>query len=191
MSNPALDAADRLRQLTVLNQLRILSPCEVGWETMSGTERERHCESCVKSVHNLIEHTADEAVRLVTEPGAHVCIRIHRDAAGNVLTKDSPAVADLDRRGVLRRLALLAASWLGLAAAQGCNRPTSGKPIFETGDVCPPSTSGGHVMQGALQPPPRSRPPVLGKLAAPIPQPTAAPSATPNPSAAPNSSAVK
>lgn len=114
-----------------LNQLQIISPCDVAWESMAGSARERHCDSCVKQVHNLIEHTAAEAIGLITTRGTHVCVRMYRDAAGNVLTKDSPASVATARRGLWQRLMLFAASWLGLTTP-GC------MPTATSGHFCLP-----------------------------------------------------
>jgi len=176
MSNPAHHDAEVSQQRSLLNQLTILSPCEVAWDGMTGTARERHCASCAKSVHNLIEHTADEAYRLVTEADSQICVRIHRDAAGNLVTKDTLASLQSTRRGFLGRWAALAASCLGLSSLIGCKRVV--QILYPVqGDVCPPPNSGanpnGHgrhsVVAGNLQRPPQTLPPLPAAIPASSP----------------------
>lgn len=118
---PHIDA--KLRSpLPILNDIRINNPCSADWDSMTGTERERHCAFCDKSVHDLERHTAAEAVELVTDPEANVCVRMLRDPAGNVVTSDSPSLATALRRDFLCRLALLAASFFGLSKVLGSER---------------------------------------------------------------------
>ncbi|MBA4018527.1 MAG: hypothetical protein C0483_15270 [Pirellula sp.] len=159
----ALQGDDARRiQRTVLSDVRIAGPCEIAWDAMTGTDRERHCASCNKKVHNLIEHTTDEAYRLVMEPDSHICIRVHRDDAGNVITKDSCVEPGSTRRSVLQRWALLAASWLGLSTGVGCDRVKNKLYPVVQGDVCPPPRSStlptGHgtgkhyILTGGMQP---------------------------------------
>jgi hypothetical protein len=159
-------------RLPLLNKIQIESPCHAAWDGMSGSDRERHCESCAKTVHNLIEHTNDEAYRLVTEASAHVCVRIHRDAAGNIVTKDTLAALQPTRRTFLSRWATFAASCLGLSSLIGCKRVervlTPSSP-GELGDVCPPQNAGANpngtgdheVVLGNLQCPPNLNLPKL------------------------------
>lgn len=163
-------------RLPLLSRIQIANPCHVAWNGMTGTERERHCESCSKTVHNLIEHTVDEAYRLVTAPNAHVCVRMHRDAAGNVLTKDSSPGLSSTRRTLLQRLGLLAASWFGLSIA-GCRRIEEVLSPPTQGAVCPPPQSGSaqggvslshSVVMGDVCPSPPLQP------SAPTAQPTEA-----------------
>lgn len=129
-------------RLPLLNRIQIANPCHVAWNGMSGTERERLCESCSKTVHNLIEHTTDEAYRLVAAPDAHVCVRMHRDAAGNILTKDSLPATPSTRRSLLQRLGLLAASLFGLASTASCRRIEDFFSPPLQGAICPPPNAG-------------------------------------------------
>lgn len=156
-------------RLPLLNQLQIATPCHAAWDGMAGSDRERHCESCAKTVHNLIEHTTDEAYRLVTEADAHVCVRMHRDAAGNVVTKDTLPALQPTRRNFLERWAALAASFLGLSSLAGCKRVEEILSPAVSGDICPPpkpganpNNTGNHgVVLGNLQPPPNLNLPKL------------------------------
>lgn len=162
-------------RLPLLNQLQIATPCHAAWDGMAGSDRERHCESCAKTVHNLIEHTTEEAYRLVTAPEAHICVRMHRDAAGNILTKDSQPATPTTRRGLLQRLGLLAASWFGLSTMAGCRRVEEFFSPPLQGAVCPPPPPGTGQGNGSS-----SYPVVMGDIA-PRPQPSG--TASPSPSA--------
>ena len=73
-----------------VNSLRIASPCSVGWETMSGDERTRHCHLCSLNVYNVSALTPAEVENLILKREGRVCIRMYRRADGTVLTKDCP-----------------------------------------------------------------------------------------------------
>jgi hypothetical protein len=47
--------------LTVLNNLRIASPCSATWRAMRGDDRVRFGESCSKHVYNVSERTTAHA----------------------------------------------------------------------------------------------------------------------------------
>ena len=42
------------KQTFDINKLRIASPCPVGWETMKGDARTRHCDLCQLNVYNVL-----------------------------------------------------------------------------------------------------------------------------------------
>jgi len=73
-----------------INKLRVASPCSVGWETMNGDERVRHCNSCKLNIYNIAEMTNLEIEDLITKRENRVCIRLYKRADGTVLTKDCP-----------------------------------------------------------------------------------------------------
>lgn len=73
-----------------INNLRIASPCSVGWETMSGDERTRHCNLCRLNVYNVSEMTADEVRALIAKSEGRICARLYKRADGTILTKDCP-----------------------------------------------------------------------------------------------------
>lgn len=73
-----------------INKLRVASPCSVGWETMTGDERARHCESCKMNVYNIAGMTNTEVQQLVSNREGRLCIRLFRRSDGTVLTKDCP-----------------------------------------------------------------------------------------------------
>jgi hypothetical protein len=84
-----------------LNQMRIASPCPVGWEQMSGDERVRHCRLCDLHVYNISEMTRKEAQSLIQQSDGRICARLFRRADGTVITRDCP----VGLRAVRRRVA--------------------------------------------------------------------------------------
>jgi hypothetical protein len=96
-----------MESLTVLNNLRIASPCPITWDAMRGDDRVRFCDSCSKHVYNVSDLTAEEAVALIQESDGHSCVRLYRRKDGTVLTADCPVGI---RSAVRRRLMRLAAA---------------------------------------------------------------------------------
>ena len=91
-----------------VNSLRVASPCSVGWETMTGDERTRHCQLCSLNVYDVSALTAVEVEDLILKREGRVCIRMYRRADGTVLTKDCP----VGLRAVQRRAARFAGATL-------------------------------------------------------------------------------
>jgi hypothetical protein len=126
-----------MEALTILNNLRIASPCPATWEAMRGDDRVRFCDSCSKHVHNVSGLTADEAVALIQKSDGQSCVRLFRRKDGTVLTADCPVGI---RFAVRRRLIRLASagvvgfamlrSGIGLFAG---SRPMVQIPAIPTG----------------------------------------------------------
>ncbi len=115
--------------LEILSQVRIATPCSVGWDTMKGDDRVRHCAQCDKLVYNLAKLTAEEAVALLRAPGGPPCIQLWRRADGTVLTADCPVGLKMVARR-RTRLALAAAMALGLlgGGAWAAQKVLAGRP---------------------------------------------------------------
>jgi hypothetical protein len=96
-----------MESLTILNNLRIASPCPASWEAMRGDDRVRFCDACEKHVYNISGLTVDAAVALVRESEGPVCVRLYRRKDGTILTADCPVGL---RAAVRRRLVRLAAA---------------------------------------------------------------------------------
>jgi hypothetical protein len=118
-----------MEPLSVLNDLRIASPCPASWHAMRGDDRVRFCDSCSKSVYNLSDLTAAEATALIRESEGRLCVRLYRRADGTVLTADCPVGLRHALRRRLLRLAtvgvvIFATLRSGLALyARGVDRP--------------------------------------------------------------------
>jgi hypothetical protein len=131
-----------------LSELRVVNPCQVDWEGMSGTDRVRHCSQCNKDVFNVSSITRAEAAELIQQAEGKVCVRYDQRRDGTVLTRDSSLK---DRVSLKTRLALVAvAAALGITMSTGCTSTT--------GDVAPapsttPSAKRGPVVMGTLASP--------------------------------------
>ena len=89
-------------QISSLNNLRIASPCRVGWESMDGDERTRFCSLCELHVYNISEMTTTQARDLIMNTEGRICARLFRRADGTVITRDCPVGLRAMRRRVAR-----------------------------------------------------------------------------------------
>ncbi len=69
-----------------LNNIHIVSPCSVDWDSMTGNKQVRFCEHCKLHVNNLSEMTKKEAMRLVRRSKGRVCVRYHQHPDGTIKT---------------------------------------------------------------------------------------------------------
>jgi hypothetical protein len=102
------------KQTFDINKLRVASPCSVSWETMSGDERKRFCDSCKLNVYNFSELTAEEVRQLVAKSEGRICGRMYKRADGTVLTKDCPVGLRAYQKRVARLAGAALATILGL-----------------------------------------------------------------------------
>ena len=111
-----------------LPDMRIATPCEAGWETMSGDERVRHCTLCSLNVYNFSEMTSRQVRELLERTEGGVCARLYRRADGTVLTRDCPTgLRALGLRASRAAAALLTALFAFPAFASGNETWTSFK----------------------------------------------------------------
>jgi hypothetical protein len=96
----------RLRPLS----LRVASPCDASWETMTGDERMRHCGSCERTVYNLAGMSRVEIDALLAAREGSICARFYQRFDGTVLTADCP-------RGVRARAVAVASTVAALICA--------------------------------------------------------------------------
>ncbi|MGB7208585.1 MAG: carboxypeptidase-like regulatory domain-containing protein [Pyrinomonadaceae bacterium] len=97
-----------MNQKLDINKLRVASPCSVGWETMTGNELVRHCDSCKLNVYSTDAITKRDLEDLIFRTEGRTCLRLHRRADGTVLTKDCP----VGLRGYQKRAARFAGATL-------------------------------------------------------------------------------
>lgn len=86
--------ADRTLALPVLANLHIAEPCPLAEDAWQPGQRTRHCAECDLDVHNFSALTAVEAAAMVNhshQTGTRLCASFQKDAAGNIITLDSPA----------------------------------------------------------------------------------------------------
>jgi hypothetical protein len=98
--------------LSMLDEVRVASPCPVRWNELTGDDRTRACEMCGKHVHNLSAMTRSDAERALSDPAVE-CVTFLRAAGGRVVTADPP-------RGRWRRIGGLVLAWVVLALVAGC-----------------------------------------------------------------------
>ncbi|MFT3878153.1 MAG: hypothetical protein QM703_00660 [Gemmatales bacterium] len=73
-----------------LQQIKIASPCHVGWHNMHGDDKVRFCESCQKHVYNFSEMTLEEGSALILATEGNLCGHLSRRDDGTIITKDCP-----------------------------------------------------------------------------------------------------
>lgn len=76
------------RQLPMLANAKIASPCNADWNAMVGDEHVRFCKSCEKNVYNLSSLTTAAAEALIREKEGNLCARLYRRSDDTVLTAD-------------------------------------------------------------------------------------------------------
>ncbi len=118
----------------VLNSIQIASPCPVSWESMSGDDRVRFCGSCEKNVFDLSKLSADAAVELIREKEGKICIQIFKRRDGTVLTEDCPKGLQRLRRGIVKRVACIAAAFgfLGIAGVDAADAQSLASPSSDS-----------------------------------------------------------
>jgi len=75
---------------SILDQVRIASPCSARWEDMTGDDRSRFCQHCQKHVFNLSAMSRAEAEQLVREKEGRLCGRFYQRRDGRMLTGNCP-----------------------------------------------------------------------------------------------------
>src|ERR1041384_5080935 len=78
------------RKTIPLDQIRVASPCDVGWENMAGDDRVRFCQSCELHVYNIAAMSRREAEDLIRNTEGRLCVSLFRRLDGTVLTRDCP-----------------------------------------------------------------------------------------------------
>ncbi|MFN0057673.1 MAG: hypothetical protein ACKVX7_04380 [Planctomycetota bacterium] len=98
---------------SLLQRVRIASPCHQSWAQMSGDERRRFCASCQKHVYNFAGMREQEIEALLRAHEGNLCARLHRRADGTILTADCP----VGLRNASRRMRRWLAAATGLVFA--------------------------------------------------------------------------
>ncbi|MDP3279235.1 MAG: hypothetical protein Q8Q09_28855 [Deltaproteobacteria bacterium] len=113
--NATTPSGNLRRNLPLLQQLYVASPCNVPWESMHGDDRVRLCDLCDKKVYDLSALTTHEAEQLIRDNNANVCVQFYRRTDGTILTKDCPVGVAKKKR--TRRKAAVVAVAVSAAAA--------------------------------------------------------------------------
>lgn len=126
-----LSDAQARRARPVLDNLRVASPCDVPWDSMTGDARVRACAQCARDVYNLTELTREEAEALILERNGALCVRYYQRYDGTVVLADCEVGARPRRRrlAVLGGVAAAAATVLaGVGGMQLAGALTDGEP---------------------------------------------------------------
>jgi len=117
---------------SLLDRVRVASPCNARWEDMNGDERARFCHHCQKHVFNLSALTSSEAKALIREKEGGFCGRFYRRRDGRMLTADCVVGRRRRQWGMVKfgavLFALVALSGTALLASVG--RSTSPRGPF-------------------------------------------------------------
>lgn len=118
---------------SILDQVKIASPCTVDWDKMTGDERVRFCGQCSKNVFNLSQMSKKDAEDLIYQSEGKVCVRFYQRHDGTILTDDCPVGLKTVRAG-LRRLSSLAATvcaiLFGLTPAANADQTHDAPPLM-------------------------------------------------------------
>jgi hypothetical protein len=121
---------------SVLANLRIATPCPMGWEQMTGNDRVRFCDQCQLNVFNLSELTPTEVEELIASSEGRICGRLYRRADGTVLTKDCPVGLRALRKRVSMKVAAMFAAIVGLSSSVLGQQPATD----DSKNTCPSQT---------------------------------------------------
>ena len=83
-----LGEAKARAKLPVLDNIRVASPCNVAWDSMTGDERVRNCDTCKKDVFNLSMMSREEAETLLLERTGAMCVRYFQRHDGTIMLAD-------------------------------------------------------------------------------------------------------
>jgi len=119
-------------------EVKVAKPCTESWTAMQGSQRERHCQSCDKQVHNFAAMTSREIAELVAKTGGKLCARITQSVDGSLITLDSRP-----RTSIAAQIAVSATLAIGAAgcAAQSTVEPLDSQAVLN-GKVLNPDGSG-------------------------------------------------
>jgi len=113
-----------------VDELKVASPCSIGWSTMPGDDYARLCGVCDKHVYNLSILSREEGNSLIRKKEGKLCVRYYRRFDGTVLTADCPVgLRMVKKQYIWARAKFIAAAialW-GLIAgsAASCKFPSS------------------------------------------------------------------
>lgn len=133
--------------LPVLPTVKIDMPCPKNWDEMDGGAARRYCGHCQKHVFNLEATAPQDASDLLlrVQDGENLCMRIRKDAAGRIVTRQE-AGPPMARRTWLQSVVKAVAGVWGVALLSGCGYEQGepmvgavapGEACVELGEACP------------------------------------------------------
>lgn len=118
--------------LSVLDMVRVASPCPIKWDTMVGDDRVRHCSRCNLHVFNLSEMRREEAETLIQAKQGRLCARYYQRADGTVMTQDCPERSRLLRRRIVWALGLFLTLWISWLGWLGVRAWSQGQDQYQS-----------------------------------------------------------
>ena len=109
---------------SVLDNVRIASPCKADWSAMKGDDRVRFCAQCKLHVYNLSGMRREEAEQIVRGTEGRLCVRFWQRADGTMITRDCPTGLNARQR----RLAWVMLAVLGVLSMAA---PTFGRELAQ------------------------------------------------------------
>src|SRR4029079_7860123 len=79
-----------MRDQSLLDNIRIASPCHARWEDMAGDDRSRFCGQCNKHVYNFSAMSADGSAEVMRAKEVKLCGRLYRRRDGMMVTANCP-----------------------------------------------------------------------------------------------------
>ena len=76
--------------MSMLDRIKVASPCSADWNLMKGDDRVRFCSHCEKNVYNLSAMSRAQAEVLLRDKAGELCTRFYRRQDGTILTEDFP-----------------------------------------------------------------------------------------------------
>src|SRR5262245_31512289 len=83
---------------SIIDRVRIASPCHVPWDSMTGGDHGRYCSRCDAQVFNFSDMTRPEAEDLIRAKHGRLCARYDMCHDGKVMTADCQEMVRLRRR---------------------------------------------------------------------------------------------
>ncbi len=118
----------------ILRRISIEKPCSASWEQMKGNDQVRFCGHCDLNVTDVSKMTRAKAVKLVKKSQGRLCLRIHRNPLGEIITR--PAVQKLytisrraSRFAAGAFTAVLSLSTAAYAQSSGSATPIDNPPV--------------------------------------------------------------
>jgi hypothetical protein len=141
-----LGEAKARAKLPILDNIRVATPCHVDWNSMTGGDRVRNCDSCKKDVFNLSLMSRDEAETLLREKTGGMCVRYFQRHDGTIMLADC-TIGKRQRRN--RRLIVAGAALLlgGSTAAFMLKHHAAveDRGTMMMGDIGPPTAIQGEI----------------------------------------------
>lgn len=110
------------RTVSLIQQARIATPCEMKWQDMTGDDRVRYCSACKLNVFDFAAMSEDEANELLRSTEGRVCGRLWRRRDGTVITRDCPVGLRAVRRKMIGAAASIAAAFVVAGTAIAFSR---------------------------------------------------------------------